>query len=176
VLFSALVSDDEDADELSAWYAADEPACWDVGADSNWPLEAYQLGSSVGIFATPHVAAGARLVAQTNAPDDPVRSFWGIGPELTLYPGSASCPLRPFVSYGHLFVRSRMAHGRHADGTLATTSHQVRAGCSWLGPNGGFFFQASYQGRPVDGRHARVPTRSGWGAGMGLIVYPALAR
>ncbi len=174
-LFAAIVDDDDDDDAagVSLWY--EECQCPRWGPHHGRPLfpfEAFQVGSSAGLFVTPQLTAGVRAVAQANGPDDRARSFWGVGPEVAFFPGSASCPLRPFVSCSRLYVRARLAHGAADGGRLAVRSCQFRTGLTWLGATGGFFVQGSYQSRPPDIRRGMPPTRSGWGAGMGLIVYP----
>lgn len=170
VVFSALVTDD-DEDLDACWGAHDEQQS-DVGlyADSFFGLESVQAGSSAGLFVLPNLALGMRLAAQSNGGRDPVGGFWGVGPELSWYPGYGDNPLRPFISLSALYCRGRLA-GVEPDGLATGPSYQVRTGLSWLGEEAGFYVQASHQSTPLDQRHALAQTRSRWGAGMGVLLY-----
>ena len=170
VIFSVLISDDDD-DYDTDWSDHDRRSPWcDTAGDIRFPLEAVQLGGSAGVFVGGNVALGLRLVAQENDRKDPVASFWGGGPELSWYPGSDWCPLRPFLSLSALYGRGRDAE-RASQRLVSGTSCQVRTGLSWFGPSGGIYVQASHQSSPLDEHRGLALTRSGWGAGMGITFY-----
>jgi hypothetical protein len=170
LLFAALVSDD-DEDYSSDWETRDHGSgCCGMYGEPSFPLEAFQLGSSAGVFVTPNVAVGLRGVAQGNGREDPVRSFWGGGPELSWYPGNPWNPLRPFVSLSALFTRGRIAEVAR-ERLVGGPSYQVRTGLSFFGEGGGVFVQASHQTQPLDRQGSIAHTRSGWGAGMGVTFF-----
>jgi hypothetical protein len=172
ILFAALLPDREEGNGADGDYGEYGPGWCETDAVPALALEAYQLGSSAAVFVTPHLAAGLRLVAQGNDRRDPVDRFWGFGPEVTAFPGPAASPLRPFLGLSGLYVRGRVAKAVPSY-RLTGALCQLRTGLSWLGAGGGFFVQASCQGRPMDRRHDLAQTRAGWGAGMGFVLYPA---
>jgi len=159
-----ILDDDEEDD---GFY---DPCC-EPGCDGpDVPVHAYQFGGSFGFFVAPKVALGWRMIIQHNDEEDPIRSFWGGGPELSCYGDVSRYGARPFMSMGALYSRGRL-RGPVEDSIVTGPSFLFRSGFDMGGPEGGLFVQTSYQTTPVNRVRNLPHTDSRWGIGMGFTVY-----